>query len=75
MQVTLYNGNFEFANEITYRHWTNTDPPTLTTVVVPCKEYIDDMNDKIWTSFCLHHFVAAHETAVLAKYVVCSNVS
>jgi hypothetical protein len=38
------------------------------TVVVPCKEYKDDMNGKIWMNFCLHIFVVAHETAVLAKY-------
>jgi hypothetical protein len=38
-----------------------TDCSILMTVVVPCQEFIDDMTDEMWTSFCPHSFVAVHQ--------------
>jgi hypothetical protein len=37
------------------------------TIVVMCKEFIDDLTDKIWTTFRPHSFVAQHQAKVLTQ--------
>jgi hypothetical protein len=50
-----------------------TDQSALMTIVVPCKEFTNIMNDMIQTSFFLHSSLAAHVTAVLAKHIESLN--
>jgi hypothetical protein len=49
--------NFEFGDKITYIQWMMTDCSTLMTVAGLCEEFIDDLTDKIWTTFRPHSFV------------------
>jgi hypothetical protein len=44
-----------------------TDCSTLMTAVVQCEEFIDDLTDKIWTTFRPHSFVAQHQAQVLTQ--------
>jgi hypothetical protein len=42
-----------------------TDCSALITVVVPCEEVIDDLTDKIWTTFCPYSFIAQLQSQIL----------